>query len=392
AMDSFVSTHVSPTYEGPNLGTLTMGYYEQADIPFSYALAERFTICDSYHCSVLGPTHPNRLFWMSGTNDPDGTAGGPVLTTNGDPSARFSASWPTMPEALESAGVSWKVYNPHGPSYAVNGGKVMGLSDNMLLYFRQFSDPSSSLYKKAFSYYGPNVRSILTDKGPDNFSQDVSSGELPAVSWIIPPIGYDSHPPAPPGLSDWYTHQVLKTLAKHPKVWASTVLIVSYDENDGFFDHVAPPVAPPGTPGEYVTVDPLPPEAGGVAGPIGLGMRVPALVLSPFSTGGYVCSDMLDHTSQLRFLETLFGVTVPNLSTWRRSVTGDFTGALAHPGIAVTRLPRLHATTDNLHYRPLNECTSSQVTELNPFTRRPTIPAYQTMPTQRPGTLLRTPG
>jgi len=387
AMDSFVSTHTSLTYEGPSLGTLTMGYYDQKDIPFSYALAERFTVCDNYHCSVLGPTHPNRLFWLSGTNDPDGTAGGPVLITNSDPSAQYSVSWPTMPEALSAAGISWKMYNPYGPSYQVNSPKVMGISDNTLLYFSQYSDPSSDLFKRAFTNYGPNVKSILTSKGPNNFAQDVASGELPTVSWIIPPVGYDSHPPAPPGLSDYYTHQVLKTLAAHPKTWASTVLIISYDENDGFFDHVAPPTAPPGTPGEYVTVDPLPPEAGGVAGPIGLGMRVPSLVLSPFSTGGYVCSDVFDHTSQLRFLETLFGVTVPNLSSWRRSVTGDMTSTLSHLDIPVTHLPPLHVTTDNLNYRPLDECTPSQITELNPVTKPPTIPAHQTMPTQHKGTL-----
>ena len=91
-------------------------------------------------------------------------------------------------------------------------------------------------------------------------------------------------------------------------MWSKTVLFVMYDENDGFFDHVAPPVAPAGTVGEYVTVNPLPATANGVAGPLGLGFRVPMLVVSPFSRGGYVASDVLDHTSQIRFLEERFGI------------------------------------------------------------------------------------
>ncbi len=393
AMDSFVSTHTSSDYEGPGLGTLTMGYYEQQDIPFSYALAENFTICDAYHCSVLGPTHPNRLMWMSGTLDPDGTGGGPVLITNTSNAARFSVSWPTMPEALDTAGVSWKVYNPYGPAYQPTGSAVMELSDNPLLYFSQYSDTTSNRYHKAFSYYGPNVHGGLTGgHGPNDFGRDIALGELPSVSWIIPPVSYDAHPPAPPALADWYTHQVLRQLTANPEVWASTVLFISYDENDGFFDHVPPPTAPAATPGEYVTVDPLPVTAGGVAGPIGLGMRVPMLVVSPFSTGGYVCSDVFDHTSQLRFLETLFGVTVPNLSSWRRSVTGDLTSALPHTGEAVTAVPRLHVTSDNRARKPVGgECSTVQIDELNPTVPPYPIPADQVMPTQRPGTLTPTP-
>ena len=111
---------------------------------------------------------------------------------------------------------------------------------------------------------------------------------------------------------------MIGTLVSNPEVWAKTVLFIMYDENDGFFDHVPPPTPPPGTPGEFLTVDPLPASAYGVAGPIGLGFRVPMLVVSPFSRGGYVCSDIFDHTSQLRFLETRFGVQAPNISAWRR--------------------------------------------------------------------------
>jgi phospholipase C len=107
-------------------------------------------------------------------------------------------------------------------------------------------------------------------------------------------------------------------------VWAKTVLFISYDENDGFFDHVAPPTPPPGTPGEYLTVDPLPFAAGGITGPTGLGFRVPPMVLSPFSRGGHVVSEVADHTSQLRVTESRFGVEVPNLWAWRRQTTGTW--------------------------------------------------------------------
>jgi len=113
----------------------------------------------------------------------------------------------------------------------------------------------------------------------------------------------------------------------NPAVWAKTALLITYDENGGFFDHVPPPTAPAGTTGEYLTANPLPADAGGVAGPIGLGFRVPLLVVSPFSRGGLVCKDTFDHTSLLRLLETRFGAEVPNLTAWRRSTTGDLTTA-----------------------------------------------------------------
>ncbi len=131
------------------------------------------------------------------------------------------------------------------------------------------------------------------------------------MSWISTPIGYDEHPPAPSFLGEWFTDQVLQTLVSNPEVWSRTVLFHMYDENDGFFDHVAPPVAPPGTPGEYLSVRPLPPDADGIAGPIGLGFRVPLLVISPFSRGGRICSQTFDHTSQLRFIEERFDVAAP---------------------------------------------------------------------------------
>ncbi len=376
AMDRFVATHIAPANEGPVHGPLTMGYYTRADLPFLYALADAFTICDRYHCSVLGPTHPNRLFAVSATNDPGGTAGGPVLVTSSLLSAQFSARWTSMPEVLEDAGVSWKVYDPAGAQYQPGNPASMLISDNIMLYFSAAEDPASPLHQKAF---GPIY--------PSDFAADVASGQLPSVSWIIPALGHDGHPPAPMQPAEALVDQVLSTLVANPELWASTVLFVTFDENDGFFDHVPPPVPPAGTAGEYVTVSPLPAAAAGVAGPIGLGMRVPMLVVSPFSRGGYVCSDVFDHTSQLRFLETRFGTKVPNLSEWRRRSTGDLSAAVSTAGRDTT-VPSLPSTPDPSPVVKA-QCTAMQLLELeSPMGAYP-ISFPQRMPTQEPGTARR---
>jgi phospholipase C len=399
AMDSFVSTHTSSQYEGA-AGTNTMGYYKKADIPFYFDLAKKFTVCDHYHCSVFGPTHPNRLMAISGTLDPAGVAGGPILTTESSLSEfQGTCSWTTMPEVLQDAGISWKHYNPYGSFY--QPGASPFISKNMLLYFNQFTsaDTSSDLYKNAFSYYGPNVNGGLTSTNPNenDFAADVASGNLPQVSWIISPDSYDEHPPAPPALGEWYTQQILDTLTSNPEVWASTVLFVMYDENDGFFDHISPPVAPPGTPGEYVTVSPLPTDAGGVAGPIGLGVRVPMIVVSPFSAGGWLCSDVFDHTSQLRFLETVFGVTAPNITDWRRQTVGDLTATLPTLTTPNSRVPHLPVTSDDESTAPINQCSSGEIIEggggssgSGPTGNFP-VARHQKLPKQSPGTLKRTP-
>jgi phospholipase C len=299
-----------------------------------------------------------------------------------------------MPELLEAAGVSWRVYNPYGSAYDVTSNSSMLLNDNVLQYFSQYQSSSTTLHQNAFSYYGPNVSGGFgSPNGPDDFAKDATSGQLPSVSWIIPPIGYDQHPPAPAALGEWYIQQVLNTLLSNPAVWAKTVLFISWDENDGFFDHVSPPTPTSGTAGEYLTVNPLPADANGIAGPLGLGVRVPMLVVSPFSVGGWVCSDTFDHTSQLRFLETRFGVTVPNLSSWRRSVTGDLTAALPVLGAPVTKPQRLPATSESTTTPPIsNECSPGQLIEVNDSNQAQyPLKKHQKMPVQQSGSLRRTP-
>ncbi len=219
----------------------------------------------------------------------------------------------------------------------------------------------------------------------------MKTGQLPKVSWIVSPNADDEHPPGPPGYGAWFLNNVLKILISNKKVWSKTVLFISYDENDGFFDHVAPPVAPPGTPGEYLSVTPLPSKAQGVIGPLGLGFRVPMLVVSPFSRGGYVSSDVFDHTSQIRFLEQRFGIRANNISAWRRSTVGDLTTTL-HLKTPNVRTPSLPATS---LYRVTalgpEGCTPADVNKTSTAQGSYPLPATQAMPTQEPGTARRVP-
>ena len=360
--DSFVRVHEE--VDGAQFGTITMGYYRRADLPFHYALADAFTICDQYHCSVFGPTYPNRLYSMSGTIDPEGRAGGPVVT---NPTTPYIYSWETMPERLAAAGVSWKVYSQADSN------------NNVLPYFKQYQDPASALAING-----------LTPTWPADFRADAASGRLPHVSWVLAPMDFDEHPPAPPEWGAWVQSQVLSALVSNPEIWERTALFITYDENGGFFDHVAPPVAPLGTPDEYLTVRPLPADASGIAGPIGLGFRVPCLVVSPFSRGGYVCSHTYDHTSLLRFIEARFGVEVPNLSRWRRDTVGDLVGALnlsARPDRTVPPLPRV-SPGDPLVAREcgpsLAQATGNELVGVGNVPPYP-LPARQSMPRQEPG-------
>jgi phospholipase C len=320
-MNHFVTAHqqVDPS-QNHQPGFETMGYYDGADVAVYHAIANAFTICDGYHCSVIGPTDPNRLMSMSATIDPGGHAGGPLIHTNvAGRGPQFG--WATMPESLEHRGVSWKVYtSPAG-----------GVFDNVLTYFKQYRAGSRLAARGLAPTY------------PADFLADLAGGKLPQVSWLLTGITDTEHPDySTPGQGQAIVRQLVEALMSHPKTWRKTALFITWDENGGFFDHVAPPVAPHGTPGEYLTVSRLPPEAQGIRGPIGLGFRVPLLVVSPFSRGGLVCPDTFDHTSTLRFLETRFGARVPNLSRWRRRTTGDLTSAFnfaATPRAGAVRLP-----------------------------------------------------
>jgi phospholipase C len=301
-MDQWVKVHVANDGEGA--GPATMGYYTQQDIPVHWALADAFTICDHYFCSVLGPTDPNRLYWISATIDPEGANGGPLLYTPSTiPTNQYS--WKTYPEALQDAGVSWKVY-----ADKTFGSVSDAVLSGMLQSFKNFQDKNSDLYKRG-----------IAPSFPQDLQTDVANNTLPSVSWIVPNLLTCEHPALPPAFGAQGILQVLDILTSNPAVWEKTALIISYDENGGFFDHVAPPTAPAGTPGEYISTSlaTTPTDEDGIYGPIGLGFRVPGIVVSPYSRGGLLASEVFDHTSQLRLVETRFGVEVPHLTAWRRS-------------------------------------------------------------------------
>jgi phospholipase C len=362
-----------------------MGYYTRRELPFHWALADHFTLCDGYFCSILGPTHPNRVMSLTGTIDPAGKHGGPITDTNPDPGVLWSCDWPTVPELLQDKGVSWKVYHPSfvnttgryarlstfptfNPALSdpVNNPLVMLTADNVLPYFKNYKKQSTPLHRKAFHPTFPN-----------DFDRDCRSGRLPKVSWVIPPIGFDEHPSAPPMRGQWFVQEVLRALTANKKVWAKTALFVMYDENDGFFDHVSPPTAPRGTAGEWLTAKQISSTTNGIRGPLGLGVRVPMLVISPFSRGGHVASHVLDHTSQLRLLEERFGIDVRHISAWRRNTVGNLTHVLfkGHHDRSMPALPKI----------PLgaSQGTGSCAEQDSEFGgASPTIPKKQRMPTQ----------
>lgn len=371
-MDGFVTSRM---VANANDAVLTMGYYNRSDIPYYYALADAFTICDNYFCSVIGPTDPNRLYTMAASLDPDGKNGGPVLQTVVTNRNAFYGrlTYTTMPEQLQARGITWKVYS--SPDETILDGI---LSDNVLSYFQNYQDPASVLHQNAF---GPVF--------PTDFLADVVSGNLPQVSWLVGSVLTSDHPPAPSLFGENVLSLIVGALMANPSVWAKTVLFLTFDENGGFFDHVPPTTAPPETPGEYVTAtaasDPSSIGNPAISGPIGLGFRVPMLVISPFSRGGFVAPDLFDHTSILRFLETRFGAEVPNLSAWRRATVGDLTSALNLKAVDKS-IPNLPATFPAVS-QGIQQCADN-LAGFTPYA----VPATQAAPTQEAGTALRPSG
>jgi phospholipase C len=378
-MDDWLKVHLAE--DGNRIGPSTMGYYDRRDLPFYYALADAFTLCDGYFCSVIGPTDPNRVMWFSATIDPDGEHGGPVLDTNvlnrivGPGNRRGQYTWTTMPEVLQEAGVSWKVYSDATSDALLNP----------LPYFKAYNRPGTPFF--AAAYAGLRENTVLGEKPVlGTFQLDVIADKLPQVSWLFPSFEACEHPSAPPSLGEAFISQVLNTLVRHPRVWEKTAMFVMYDENGGFFDHVAPPTAPPGTPGEYLTAAHLPAAADGIRGPVGLGFRVPMMVLSPYSRGGLISSDTFDHTSQLKFLETRFGTEVPNLSAWRRKTVGDLTSAFnfaAKPVASAPRLPIVPSIRDVTTIA--GECLINGVGGVEDLGKPTPVPEHVTKPSQEQG-------
>ncbi len=421
---------------------LTMGHYTREDLPFNYAMADAFTVCDQHFSSAMTSTWPNRLFLWGGTIREEKNDNSKAYIRNEIPYGE--ARWKTFPERLEENDISWKVYqndirtgggftedqaawlsnfgcNPmeflsqynvrFTPKYIKSlQNRVETLPKEIADFetklkttsatdksyeklkkdiakkkevltdakeqlekwnaenFEKLSQHQKNIYYKAFTTNAaaPDYHELTTLKYDDNgkerelqipkgdvlyqFRQDVDSGKLPTVSWLVPSQNFSDHPSAP-WYGTWLTSEILNILTNNPEVWKKTIFILTYDENDGYFDHVPPFVAPDpkepltgkcsaglNTTGvEYVRLENElrdgihKKEARG--GPIGLGYRVPMIIASPWSRGGKVCSQVFDHTSTLQFLEEFLNkkfnkdIKETNISEWRRTICGNLTSA-----------------------------------------------------------------
>lgn len=355
----------------------TMGYFTRDDIPFHHALADAFTVCDGYHASVFGPTSPNRMFLFSGTSGLSAGDHGKQAIDNIDdgnwtaPMSRDKAdfkgfAWTNYAERLQQAGVSWKVYQ-----------EFDNYGDNTMQFFAAFRDLSldSPLYQRGRAWAeGSTLANAKASRGEHlvaQFTRDINSGQLPQVSWIVPPYIMSEHPRATPAYGASMIARLLEALAARPEVWSKTVFLLCYDENDGFFDHVPPPLPALDDSMGRSTVDTTGESYQGV--PVGLGPRVPMLVISPWSRGGKVNSQVFDHTSVIRLLEQRFGVHEPNISPWRRAVAGDLTSCLdlGH---------------SELDWPPLPDTSVAiALADANQHLAEPKPPSQQSMPQQELG-------
>ncbi|CAN5456278.1 phospholipase C, phosphocholine-specific [soil metagenome] len=365
----------------PVKGPLTMGHFTREDIPYYYALADAFTVCDAYHCSIHGPTNPNRLFFFSGTTGLSTHNYGLYNVTNDD-DANWTAdmdkdkksfegyAWTTYAERLEKAGISWKLYQEHD-----------NYGDNSLAYFDKFRnlDKTSPLYVKARTWVEGSTPENATTSNAEHlvaaFAKDVAADTLPAVSWIVAPFKMCEHPDAPPSYGEVLSSRLIAALASNPAVWSKTVFILNYDENDGFFDHMPPPIPAINDEMGKSTVDVMAENFFGE--PVGLGPRVPMIIVSPWTRGGWVNSQLFDHTSVLRFLEARFGVAEPNISPWRRAMTGDLTSAFDFKDPNGKALPPLP---DTANYRAQTDAACKL--------EGPKVPKVQALPVQEKGVRL----
>ena len=250
---------------------------------------------------------------------------------------------------LTDAGVSWQYYStPDG-----------NVEENPLVLFKQYYPGYSA--DAALNARAARLNAGIFSKSYEDFLADAAAGTLPSVSWVLTHINQLEHPSAPPQDGEVALETIIDAVTANPLTWPRTVVFFTYDENGGYFDHVAPPTPRPGEPGEYVGNT----TTGFDARPIGLGFRVPMLIVSPFSRGGFVARDTFDHTSQLRFLERWLtakgaeNVAAPNLTAWRRRTVGDLTSALnfAGPNASVPGLPVRGPMTPVDH----RECTTEEL-------------------------------
>jgi phospholipase C len=356
-------------------GPWAMSYMTRDDLPYHHALADAFTVGDHYFCGIMGPTNPNRMYMWAGCignlsnlgpGGADGHGSGPA-TYNGLSHNNAYWTFPTFPEVLDAAGISWKIYQDlagqtFAPDFGGNAPTAFAgnFTDNSVLYFDQYATAptNSPLFQNGCT--GTQIMNMIPSSGApesdwkawaehlfDQFRSDVQNGTLPQVSWVAAPAGYTEHSDWPINYGAWYISQIFDILVSHPGVFSKTVFIINYDEADGSFDHlVSPyPAQSPAHGASTVSIENEIVTTDTPNGPIGLGTRVPFLVISPWSKGGFVVSQVFDHTSTIRFIEKRFGITETNISPWRRAVVGDLTTAFnfANPNHSHTSLPSTDA-------------------------------------------------
>jgi phospholipase C len=234
---------------GAQITPHVMGYLTRDDLPFTYALADGGAVCDAWFCSMLGPTWPNRMYLHSATS------GG--LTVNELPE-QGGISWPSIHHRLNDAGIPWAYYFQDLP------------------FVPLFKDLEVDGFVKRFHY---------------DFFDDAAAGTLPPVVFVEPAFSVnDDHPPHHPMLGQQFLASVYGALAESPQ-WKNCLLVITYDEHGGFFDHVPPPTAADDRAGE---------------GFDRLGFRVPTVVAGPYVKQGHVSSVVRDHTSVIAHINRMF--------------------------------------------------------------------------------------
>ncbi|UKB83596.1 phospholipase C, phosphocholine-specific [Chryseobacterium sp. MEBOG06] len=244
--------------------------------------------------------------------------------------------------------------------------------------YSKLSKEEKNLHEKAFTtnsndpdYWNleigkdENGERLVVPKGDVlfQFRKDVDEKKLPLVSWLVAPEHFSDHPGSP-WYGAWYISEVLNILTKDPETWKKTIFIINYDENDGYFDHVLP-FAPPINPSQPVDMNgkdgveyvdrsqeymsnPSLKDYEKVEGTVGLGYRVPMIIASPWTKGGFVNSEVSDHTSVLQFLEKFImkkfkkDVHIDNISDWRRAICGDLTSAFNSSNVAAPQMDYLN--------------------------------------------------
>lgn len=359
--------------------TPSLGYSEREDVPWQHALASAYTVGDHYHCSLHTSTDPNRIMMWTGTNDPDGDNGGPRIdnSQNGE----FLFTWQTYPEVLQKAGVSWQVYTNNDAGEAFLG----DFEDNLLRDFAMYNPanadavntvPRQGLLARAnvlqtHTTPPPGIANDPTDLDYvlKDFIADCAAGLLPEISWIVSPAFWSEHPGGTPDWGAVYVNRVIQALHDNPDLWDSTLLIINYDEGGGGFDHVLRPVPEAGTKGEGARgLNP------------GTGSRVPLILVSPWTRGGWVAKETFDHTSLIQLMEVFTtSLGKPAISTkisaWRRSVCGDLTSAIDFTQFD-NSLPTLPAPADLLA-AVVKNATLPPVTEPAPGRQIPPVQSVQ---------------